>query len=102
MNMAHPLEQFRYCPKCGSAHFVEHNGKSKECRDCGFVYYFNPSAATVAVILKSEKRDVSARPSGTLAEQSVARMGEGDILARGVEWGKHYYTFYIIHHSLLN
>lgn len=54
--MAHPLEQFRYCPKCGSAHFVEHNGKSKECRDCGFVYYFNPSAATVAVILKSEKR----------------------------------------------
>ncbi len=49
--MKHPLEQFRYCPKCGSAHFVEHNQKSKQCRDCGFVYYFNPSAATVAVIV---------------------------------------------------
>lgn len=54
--MPHPLEQFRFCPKCGSKHFVEHNQKSKECRDCGFVYYFNPSAATVAVILRSEKR----------------------------------------------
>ena len=49
--MQHPLHQFHYCPKCGSQRFVEHNAKSKECLDCGFVYYFNPSAATVAFIL---------------------------------------------------
>ncbi|MCR4994338.1 MAG: NUDIX domain-containing protein [Bacteroidales bacterium] len=48
--MAHPFAQFHYCPKCGSSHFVENNGKSKRCLDCGFVYYFNPSAATVALI----------------------------------------------------
>lgn len=47
----HPLKQFGYCPKCGSHNFVEHNGKSKQCLDCGFVYYFNPSAATVALIV---------------------------------------------------
>lgn len=54
MNMEHtehPLAQFAYCPRCGSAHFEIHNIKSKQCTDCGFVYYFNPSSATVALIL---------------------------------------------------
>lgn len=46
----HPLDLFKYCPKCGSIHFQIHNEKSKECVDCGFVYYFNASAATVAFI----------------------------------------------------
>lgn len=49
--MDHPLSQFQYCPKCGSAHFGIHNEKSRHCADCGFVYYFNPSSATVALIL---------------------------------------------------
>lgn len=35
---------------CGSARFEENNEKSKRCCDCGFTYYFNPSAATVALI----------------------------------------------------
>lgn len=54
MEQVHPFEQFKFCPKCGSSHFVIHNEKSKECKDCGFVYYFNPSAATVAVILNKK------------------------------------------------
>ncbi len=51
----HPLSQFHFCPKCGSPHFVEHNEKSKHCENCGFTYYFNPSAATVAVIINEQK-----------------------------------------------
>ena len=47
----HPLEQFKYCPKCGSSHFNTYNEKSKHC---GFTYYFNPSAATVAFILNNK------------------------------------------------
>ena len=47
----HPLYQFKFCPKCGSAHFVDNNFKSKRCEACGFIYYFNPSSATVAVII---------------------------------------------------
>ncbi|MGL5958972.1 MAG: NUDIX domain-containing protein [Phocaeicola sp.] len=47
----HPLELFVYCPKCGSNQLLEHNEKSKRCADCGFIYYFNSSAATVAFIL---------------------------------------------------
>ncbi len=47
----HPLDLFKYCPKCGSSHFDIHDEKSKKCADCGFVYYFNVSSATVALIL---------------------------------------------------
>ena len=53
-DMEHPLSQFRYCPKCGSEHFDIHNEKSKQCKDCGFVYYFNPSSASVALILNKQ------------------------------------------------
>ena len=53
--MNHPLEQFKYCPKCGSPRFDENNMKSKRCVDCGFVYYFNSCAATVAFILNEQK-----------------------------------------------
>jgi mutator protein MutT len=53
----HPLYQFQFCPKCGSRHFVENNEKSKRCIDCGFVYYFNSSAAVVAII-ENEKGEI--------------------------------------------
>lgn len=49
--MEHPLSKFKYCPECGSPHFLFNNEKSKRCADCGFVYYFNPSSATVAFIV---------------------------------------------------
>lgn len=52
--MSHPLELFRYCPRCGSQHFVENNEKSKHCENCNFTYYFNPSAAVVAVITNEQ------------------------------------------------
>lgn len=52
--MMHPLDQFNYCPECGSDRFEVHNAKAKHCADCGFTYYFNPSAATVALILNGK------------------------------------------------
>ncbi|GAB6008022.1 NUDIX domain-containing protein [Dysgonomonas reticulitermitis] len=53
--MHHPLSQFKFCPKCGSDKFTENNIKSKKCEKCGFVYYFNSCAATVAVIINENK-----------------------------------------------
>lgn len=50
----HPLNTFRHCPKCGSDSFAENDFKSKRCKNCGFTYYLNPSAATVAVITDSK------------------------------------------------
>lgn len=49
--MSHPLHDFRFCPRCGSADFVENDERSKRCKACGFTYYHNASAATVAVVL---------------------------------------------------
>ncbi len=46
----HPLSLFRFCPKCGSAEFRENDARSKRCAHCGFTYYQNAAAATVAVI----------------------------------------------------
>ena len=58
---SHPLEQFHFCPRCGSSHFNVHDFKSKRCADCGFTYYFNPSAATVAVIVDEHGRLLTCR-----------------------------------------
>ena len=46
----HFHQTFRYCPRCGSAHFDVNNEKSKRCGECGFVFYLNPSAACAAFI----------------------------------------------------
>ncbi len=55
--MQHPLSLFKYCPKCGSESFEINNDKSKRCHSCGFTYYFNPSAAVVAII-ENEKGEI--------------------------------------------
>ncbi len=46
----HPLEKFRYCPCCGSEKFRVATEKSKQCGDCGFELFMNPSAAVAAFI----------------------------------------------------
>lgn len=53
----HPLDIFSHCPKCGSRNFNINDEKSKRCGCCGFVYYFNPLAATVGVIA-NEKNEI--------------------------------------------
>ena len=53
--MEHPLVKFKYCPVCGSSHFIINNFKSKKCDNCGFVHYANVSSATVAFILNEKK-----------------------------------------------
>lgn len=52
--MTHPLELFRYCPKCGSEYFEINSFKSKHCSSCGFTYYQNPSSSTAAFILNAK------------------------------------------------
>ncbi len=88
--MNHPLDKFAFCPVCGSPAFEVNDEKSKQCRDCRFTYYFNPSSATVAVITDQAGRLLVTRrgqepAKGTLdlpggfcdlcetAEQGVAR-----------------------------
>ena len=53
--MVHPLDKFLYCPVCGSRDFVPRSVKSKQCKDCGFEYFMNPSSANVAIILNDRR-----------------------------------------------
>ena len=59
----HLLSLFSYCPKCGAKAFVEDTEKSKRCEACGFVYFMNPSASTVAVIVDEGNRLLAVRRS---------------------------------------
>ncbi len=59
--MKHLLHTFHYCPRCGSDQFVINNIKSKHCLKCSFIYYFNPCAATVAIIVNDKEELLVAR-----------------------------------------
>lgn len=50
-SIMHPLHDFIYCPHCGAQSFEENDAYSKHCMHCGFTYYPNAAAATVAVII---------------------------------------------------
>ena len=47
-------QRFKFCPVCGSQKFIFNNEKSKKCETCGFVYYFNASAAVAAFIINEK------------------------------------------------
>lgn len=59
--MPHPLHLFHHCPQCGSDAFCENDERSKRCPACGFVFYHNASASTVAVIIDEGGRLLIAR-----------------------------------------
>lgn len=59
----HLLHLFGYCPKCGAKAFAEDTEKSKRCEACGFTYFMNPSASTVAVIVDERDRLLVVRRS---------------------------------------
>ena len=84
----HPLERFRYCPVCGSAHFEPSSEKSKKCRDCGFEYFMNSSAATVAIIEDRQGRVLVARRANNPARGTLDLPGGfcdcGESAERGV------------------
>lgn len=71
----HPLEKFRFCPACGSSHWVENNFKSKCCKDCGFTYYANPCAATAAIILNPKNEMLVVRRAKEPAKGTLDLVG---------------------------
>ena len=89
----HVLEKFKYCPVCGSKHFVEQSEKSKLCESCGFEYFLNPSSAVAAFIMNDKGELLVTRRKfdpgrGTLdLPGGFCDIGEtiGEALAREVE-----------------
>jgi NAD+ diphosphatase len=50
MQNTHPLNIFKYCPKCGSPGFAVSGDRSLKCHDCGFHFFVNSIAAVAALV----------------------------------------------------
>lgn len=50
----HPLDIFKFCPKCGSIKFPINSPASKKCEVCGFEYFKNPSIGVATIIFDEQ------------------------------------------------
>ena len=56
MHLTHPRQVLKFCPKCGSSHFIPQNDNSLQCESCSFRFYYNAASAVAAIILDEEGR----------------------------------------------
>lgn len=52
--MHHPIQVFRYCPRCGSPNFRVTGERSFTCDNCSLQYYINSAAAVACLIFNGE------------------------------------------------
>lgn len=50
----HPLESFRYCPRCGQDGFANHGTRAKYCQHCKLSFYANVASAVALVVINPE------------------------------------------------
>ena len=54
MQNTHPLSVLKYCPKCASPEFDKSGERSLKCKNCGFHFFINSSAAVAALVSNPE------------------------------------------------
>ncbi|MDR1694016.1 MAG: NUDIX domain-containing protein [Lactobacillaceae bacterium] len=59
--MPHPLDAFKYCPKCGSDKFGIKSPIAKKCGNCGFEFYKNPAIGAGPIIVDEKGRLLTIR-----------------------------------------
>ena len=69
------IERFKYCPVCGSPHFVPTSEKSLRCEACGFEYFMNASAANVALIINEREELLVTRRNREPAKDTLDMPG---------------------------
>lgn len=57
------LEAYKYCPICGSNHFVQKGTNKLCCETCGYELYLNPKIGAVALIEDENGRLLAVRRS---------------------------------------
>ncbi len=50
MQSTHPLNVFRYCPRCSSSKIKRSGERSLKCPDCEFQYFINSVAAVAGLV----------------------------------------------------
>lgn len=57
----HPLDIFRFCPKCGGDNFQINTPRSKKCDNCGFEYYKSPTIGVGVLVFDDMGRMLCVR-----------------------------------------
>src|SRR5437763_2223213 len=71
-----PVEQFRFCPKCGAARPAADVGANPlRCRACGFTFFFNPTVAAGAFLFDPADRVLFIRRAAEPAKGALAVPG---------------------------
>lgn len=84
----HPRERFCYCPACGLAFPDGHALQPLRCGGCGFVYYFNTTCATAALLVRADGMALMIRRAKDPEKGKLALPGgfidEGETAEEGV------------------
>ncbi len=72
--MPAPCEAFAHCPSCGRRAAAA-GAVPFECRDCGFVYFFNPAVAAAALVVASDGRALFIRRAHEPSKGKLALIG---------------------------
>lgn len=85
----HPHQRFRYCPSCATAFPEGCATQPLRCGNCGFIYYFNTTCATAALIVREDGMALFIRRAKEPAKGKLAMPGgfidEGETAEAGVQ-----------------
>lgn len=71
----HPSHFFQHCPRCGRAQSTSAERRSFRCRECDFLYYFNPAIAVAAFIVDAKDQVLFIRRAKDPAKGKLAIPG---------------------------
>ncbi|MDX1951951.1 MAG: NUDIX domain-containing protein [Verrucomicrobiota bacterium] len=70
-----PSELFRHCPKCGQARLSQTQPSPFQCHQCGFTYYFGPTAAAAAILERTDGKALVIRRARNPASGKIGLPG---------------------------
>ena len=70
-----PLEAFKFCPACGRARPAGEPRSPFHCAACGFHYYFNPTVAVAALLVRPDGQALFIRRARPPAQGRLALAG---------------------------
>lgn len=73
--MSHPIDLFKFCPKCGSNDFFISSPISKKCDACGFEFFKNPAIGVGGLIFDEQDRLLAIRRAKDPAKGTLAFVG---------------------------
>lgn len=84
----HPSKRFHFCPSCAAPLPEDQPRQPIHCGACGFVYYFNTTCATAALVVRPDGKALFIRRAKEPSKGMLAMPGgfidEGETAGEGV------------------